>query len=159
MHYHYMLHSPATPDIPIEVDGLRKQNKGCNWGVTAPAISRFDWQFRAVFKAGQTKCCCRSSVCHFNLAWCRRSSRSMAAATSELYRCLRWCDDLSLRFSEQICMSSILIGNSLICTSWYLNCAMLIHSDSTAHKDQYAKTWFSVGGARSEMANSFVFFF
>lgn len=58
-----------------------------------------------------------AAVSHFNLAWCRCSCRSMAAATSELHRCPRRCRDPSLRITEQVRMGGILMGNSVICTS------------------------------------------
>lgn len=90
-------------------------------------------------RRGRGSACSCSSLCHFDLAWCRRSSGLMAPATSELYRCLRWCDDPSLRINEQTCLSSILMGNSLICARWYLNCAILVHSDSNCTQRSICK--------------------
>lgn len=102
-----------------------------------------------------------AAVSHFNLAWCRCSCRSMAAATSELHRCPRRCRDPSLRITEQVRMGGILMGNSVICTRQRRSVDLQIHSDLTARKDQYAKTWVS-GKRRRGLSgrgeNLFLFF-
>lgn len=79
--------------------------------------------------------------------WC-------AAATSELHPCLRRCDDASLRMSEQICLSRILMGNSFMCAGWYLNCTLLI---LTAQRPKCKNAILSRRGKKK--TNFFVLFF
>lgn len=143
-----MLHSPGTPDIPIEVGGLKKnkskqripfyrmQQRGhstCHFLI---------WSTVKYWRRGRLSAALAAAsvaVSHFNLAWCRCLCRSMAAATSELHRCPRRCRDPSLRITEQIRMSGIFMGNSVICTSRFPDTLRL----DCAQKDQYAKTWVS----------------